>query len=50
MGGGVTLLDDSHPICLGFCLLPGSNVAVGEVVVTMSDGTLNVIFSFLNGS
>lgn len=48
--GGVTLSDGSYPICLGFCLLPRTHAAVDEVVVTMSDGTLNVIFAFLNGS
>ena len=47
---GVTLPDGSHPICLGLRLFPGAHTTVGEVVITMSDGTLNVIFAFLNGS
>lgn len=48
MGEGLSR--SSHPIRLGLRLFPGSNAAVGEVIVTMSDGTLNVIFAFLNGS
>lgn len=39
----------SHPIRLGLRLFPGANATVGEVVVATSDGTLNVIFVFLNG-
>lgn len=39
-----------HPIRLGLRLFPGAHTTVGEVVITMSDGTLNVIFAFLNGS
>ena len=46
MGEGLS--GGSHPICL--CLFPRAHAAVGEVIVTMSDGTLNVIFAFLNGS
>ena len=47
MGG---LSRGSHPIRLGLRLFPGAHTTVGEVVITMSDGTLNVIFAFLNGS
>lgn len=39
-----------YPIRLGLCLFPGAYATVGEVVVTAGDGTLNVIFAFLNGS
>lgn len=48
MGEGLSR--GSHPIRLGLRLFPRTHAAVGEVVVTMSDGTLNVIFAFLNGS
>lgn len=48
MGEGLSR--GSHPIRLGLRLFPGAHATVGEVVVTMSDGTLNVIFAFLNGS
>ncbi|GEM_PF-3194959 len=48
MGEGLSR--GSHPIRLGLRLFPGTRTTVGEVVITMSDGTLNVIFAFLNGS
>ena len=48
--GEVTLPDGSHPICLCLCLFPRAHAAVGEVIVATGDGTLNVIFAFLNGS
>lgn len=48
MGEGLSR--GSHPIRLGLRLFPGVHAAVGEVIVTMSDGALNVIFAFLNGS
>ena len=48
MGEGLSR--GSHPIRLGLRLFPGAHTTVGEVVITMSDGTLNVIFAFLNGS
>lgn len=47
MGEGLS--GSSYPIRLGLCLFPGSNAAVSEVVVATCDGTLNVIFVFLNG-
>lgn len=48
MGEGLS--GSSYPIRLGLCLCPRTHAAVGEVVVAAGDGTLNVIFAFLNGS
>lgn len=48
MGEGLSR--GSYPIRLGLCLFPGAYATVGEVIVATSDGTLNVIFAFLNGS
>ncbi len=39
--GEVTLPDGSHPICLGFCLLPRTHAAVDEVIVAAGDGLLD---------
>lgn len=43
----MTLLDDSHPICLGFCLLPRTHAAVDEVIVAAGDGLLGSHMSFV---
>lgn len=48
MGEGLSR--GSYPIRYGLCLFPGAHSTVGEVVIATSDGTLNVIFAFLNGS
>lgn len=48
MGEGLSR--GSYPIRLGLCLFPGAYATVGKVVVTASDGALNVIFAFLNDS
>lgn len=42
----MTLSDGSHPICLSFCLFPGSNAAVFEVIVATGDGLLDGHMSF----
>ena len=39
--GEVTLPDGSHPICLGFCLLPRTHSVVYEVIVAAGDGLLD---------
>lgn len=43
----MTLPDGSHPICLGFCLLPRTHAAVDEVIVAAGDGVLDSPVSFV---